>query len=459
MKQVLFALVLAANALLAPGLNAQAPAGETNWPQWRGPLGTGVAPVGQPPIKWDETTNIVWKVRLLGDGTSTPVIWGDKLFVQAARPASGESSTGSGSGKAKAGISKKGPPGGKGGKLGPGAIPPPTEPYQFVLICLDKNTGKTLWQKVCREELPHEGYRLGDGGYATASAMTDGQHVFAFFGSRGLYCFDMDGNLKWEQDLGNQETRNGFGEGATPALFNDTIIVPWDHEAEDFIVALDKHTGRELWRRPRDEPTTWATPLVVEHAGAAQVIMPGTNRLISYDLATGNTIWETEGLTLNAIPTPVAAGDVVYATAGYRGSKLLAIRLGSTGDITGTSAVLWRQDKDTPYVPSPLLSGQRLYFFKLNGAILTCLDTATGKPHYAATRIGDLGSSVYASPVAAGGHIYLVGRNGTTVVIKDSEKLEVVATNVLKDPIDASPAISGNRLYLRSRDNLYCIGQ
>jgi outer membrane protein assembly factor BamB len=383
------------------------------------------------------------------------------MFVQAARPASGESSIPApaadeakggfqgkgppgerGKGKASGppkgdfggeGGFGKGPPGGKGGKLGPGAIPPPSEPYQFILLCIDKNTGKTLWQKVCREEVPHEGFRAGDGGFATASAMTDGEHVYAFFGSRGLYCFDLEGNLQWEKDLGDQQTRNGFGEGATPALYGNTIVVPWDHEGDDFIVALDKRSGSELWRQPRNEPTTWATPLVVEHSGKTQVIMPGTNRLISYDLTTGNIVWQTEGLTLNAIPSAVHAGGVVYATAGYQGSKLLAIRLGGSGDITGTNSILWRQDRDTPYVPSPLLTSTgRLYFFKSNDALLTCLDVNTGKPNYAVSRI-DLGARVYASPVAAAGTIYLV--------------------------IDASPAVSGDRLYLRSRDNLYCIGQ
>jgi outer membrane protein assembly factor BamB len=471
---------------------AQSTTSDLNWPQWRGPQGTGAA-VGNPPVKWDASTNIVWKVAVPGDGTSTPVIWGDKIFLQAAGPVSGErSGPTTASGKASGNVGAQGPPGergksfgppkgdfggkgefggkkgfggkgpppgGKGGKLGPGSIPAPTEPYQFMLLCIDKTSGKTLWQKVCREEVPHEGYRLGDGGYATASAITDGEHVIAFFGSRGLYCLDLDGNLVWEKDLGDQMTRNGFGEGATPALHKDTIVVPWDHEGADFIVAIDKRTGNELWRRTRDEPTTWATPLIVEHAGGVQVVMPGTNRLISYDLATGKTVWETEGLTLNAIPTPVTADGIVYALAGYQGSKLLAIRLGGRGDITGTSAVLWRQDKDTPYVPSPLLVNNRLYFFKSNDAFLTCLDARTGKPHYAAVRIGDLGARVYASPVAAGGHVYLVGRNGTTVVIRDADKLETVSTNLLDDPIDASPAFSGDLIFLRSRENLYCIGQ
>jgi outer membrane protein assembly factor BamB len=426
---------------------AQDPA--ANWPQWRGPLWTGVAPQGNPPTEWSATKNVQWKVPIPGHGTSTPVIWGDKVFVPTAVPkTSGASSSANSSNQQKT----------KRGKGGFGGGPPPTEPYQFILMCLDRNSGRVLWQRVCREEVPHEGIREGDGSFAPASAMTDGQHVLAFFGSRGLFCFDMDGKPQWERDLGDQQTRNDFGEGATPALFGNTVVVPWDHEEEDFIVALDKRTGNEIWRQKRDEPTGWATPLVVAHAGQAQVITIGTNRTRSYDLASGKQIWETEGLTGNVIPTPVTAGGVVYVTSGFRGSKLLAIRLGGSGDITGTGSVLWRLDQDTPYVPSPLLSGERLYFFKSNSAILTCLDARTGKPHYSAQRIDGLGT-VYPSPVAAAGRVYLTDRRGTTVVIRDANELEIVATNSIGEPIDASPAIVGKQMFLRSHRSLYCIAE
>ncbi len=442
-----FSLSLACTLLAAvvPAI-AQEPA--ANWPQWRGPLGTGVSPQGDPPTQWSETKNVQWKVAIPGHGTSTPVIWGDKVFVQTAVPAMAASGN----------SSAKTSPQSKRGKGGFGGGPPPSEPYQFILMCLDRNSGQTLWQQVCREQVPHEGIREGDASFAAASAMTDGRHVLAFFGSRGLFCYDLAGNLQWEQDLGDQQTRNDFGEGATPALFGNTVVVPWDHEDDDFIVALDKRTGREIWRQERDEPTGWATPLVALHGGQAQVVTIGTNRTRSYDLASGRQIWETEGLTANIIPTPVAAGGVVYVTSGYRGSKLLAIRLGGSGDLTGSDAILWRLDQDTPYVPSPLLSDQRLYFFKSNNAILTCLDARTGKPHFSAQRIAGLGT-VYPSPVAAAGRVYLTDRKGTTVVIKDAEELEILATNVLAEPIDASPAIVGKQILLRSHSSLYCIAE
>lgn len=419
---------------------AQAQTMLADWPLWRGPLETGVAPQGNPPVKWDETTNIKWKIRIPGEGTSTPIILGDQVFIQAAYPAKNPSA-----GPARAD---------KGAKT----IPTPTDAYQFVLMSLDRHTGQTRWQRVVREEVPHEGYRPADGSYASASALTDGQHVFAFFGSRGLACYDLAGNFKWHKHLGQMQTRFGFGEGSTPAIHGNTIVVNWDHEGDDFLVALDKRTGEELWRQPRNEATSWSTPLIVEHDGKPQVVICATSRIRSYDLATGEQVWEHEGLTTNAIPSPVTKDGIIYATSGYQGSKLFAIRLGGTGDLTGSASVLWRLDRDTPYVPSPLLSGNRLYFFKSNNAILTCLDIRTGKPYYSAQRVEGL-QSVYASPVAAGGHVYLVGRNGTTVVIKDADTLEIVATNVINDPTDASPALVGNQLFLRSRQNLYCIAE
>jgi outer membrane protein assembly factor BamB len=326
----------------------------------------------------------------------------------------------------------------------------------MLLLCMDRQTGKTLWERVATEQTPHEGHHQ-DHGYASHSPVTDGEVVLAYFGSRGLYCYSLSGELRWKKDLGRMQTRNGFGEGSSPALAGRTVVINWDHEGADFIVALDRDSGRELWRQPREEPTTWGTPLVVRHGDGHQVVTNGTQRVRSYDLATGKLLWEHAGLTPNSIPSPVERGGVVYLTAGFRGNALHAVRLGRTGDLTGTDAVLWSHGRNTPYVPSPLLSGHRLYFFSGNQAILTCFDVRTGKPLIDAERIAGL-SGVYASPVAAAGRVYLVGRNGVTAVIKDADQLEIVATNRLDDPIDASPAAVGAHLYLRGREHLYCIG-
>jgi outer membrane protein assembly factor BamB len=250
-----------------------------------------------------------------------------------------------------------------------------------------------------------------------------------------------------------------FGEGSSPALHGDTLVINWDHEGDDFIVALDKNTGNELWRTPRDEDTTWATPLIVEHDGKAQVVTVGTNRIRGYDLASGKPIWDHDGLTANVIPTPVAKDGVVYAMSGFRGNELYAIRLGRSGDLSRTDAVAWSHNRGTPYVPSPLLYGDRLYFLSGNAALLSCFDATTGQAVVEGQRIDDV-EGVYASPVGAGGKVYLVGRNGVSAVLRHGgETLDVLATNRLDDRFDASPAIAGNELFLRGREHLYCIAE
>jgi outer membrane protein assembly factor BamB len=487
------ALCLAAGAWFAASLAQAAPPAEQDWPQWRGPLGTGAAPTANPPLEWSDSKNIKWKVAIPGEGTATPIVWKDQIFIQTAIPvdkkepapaADADAATdGAPAGEttpaAEPGAPATqspdntdrpqrergrrggrggpgGPPGGRGGRGGRnGRAPGSGGEYQFAVRAVDRKNGRTLWQQVARQEVPHEGHHA-DNSYASHSPVTDGTCLCAYFGSHGLYCYDLDGKLKWEKDLGKQETRNGFGEGSSPALFAGTVVVNWDHEGDDFIVAFDKETGRELWRKPREEHTTWATPLIVEHAGRAQVVTAATDKIRSYDLASGELLWECAGLTTNAIPSPVAANDMVYVTSGFKGNALLAIRLGRTGDLTGTDAIVWSHNKNTPYVPSPLLSGDRLYFYASNNAILSCFDVQTGKALFGPQRLEGL-RNVYASPVAGGGRVYLVGRDGAALVIKDADSLEVLATNQLDDSFSASPALVGPELILRGRAHLYCI--
>jgi outer membrane protein assembly factor BamB len=236
-------------------------------------------------------------------------------------------------------------------------------------------------------------------------------------------------------------------------------VVNWDHEGQSFIVALDKSTGKELWKVDRDEPTSWSTPLTIVHEGKPQVVVNATNRVRSYDLANGKVIWECSGMTVNAIPSPVTANGMVYVASGFRGSALLAIRLADArGDLSGSPAVVWKYDQDTPYVPSPLLYDGKLYFLKVNSGILSYFNAITGEPHYSRQRLEGI-ANIYASPVGAAGRVYLVGRDGTTLVIKNSASFEVLATNKLDDGIDASPALVDNEMYLRGRKFLYCIAE
>lgn len=451
-------VALALLALPAVLAAAPDPAG-SQWPQWRGPLQNGIAPEARPPVSWSESNNVAWKVRIPGSGTSTPIIWGNQIFIQTAISAGAETAAGSVKPETPASAAPaEGDQRRRGGSGGPGGgmrSETPGGAFRFALLSLDRETGKTQWQKSLREEVPHEGHHR-DHGFASHSPVTDGQHVWAYFGSRGLHCLDLKGDLIWSKDLGRMQTRNSFGEGSSPALFGDTLVVNWDHQGDDFIAAFDKKTGKELWRQPRAEDTSWATPLVVVHEGKPQVITSATSKIRSYDLATGKLLWECAGMTANVIPTPVAADGVVYPISGFRGAALLAIRLGGSGDLTGTDSILWRHGKNTPYVPSPLLYDGKLYFFSGNNGMLSCFEAKSGRALIDAERLDAL-QGVYASPLGADGRVYLVGRNGTAVVIKNSVSLEVLATNRLGEGIDASPAAVGRDLFLRGRTHLYCL--
>jgi outer membrane protein assembly factor BamB len=268
----------------------------------------------------------------------------------------------------------------------------------------------------------------------------------------------MKGRVAWGKQLGQMRTRNAFGEGSSPALHDGVLVVNWDHEGEDFIVAFDAASGREKWRRQREEPTSWATPHVTVHGGKAQVVVGGTNRLRSYDLQTGEPLWDAAGLTANVIPTPVSADGLVYAMSGFRGNALRAVRLADAkGEVAGPPALAWSYDRDTPYVPSPLLYQGGLYFLKSNSGILTQLDAATGQPRFS-ERL-EATPNVYASPVGAAGRVYVVGRDGATAVVAAAPQFKLLATNKLDDRFDASPAVVGDTIYLRGVKHLYSIAE
>jgi outer membrane protein assembly factor BamB len=430
MKSALTLFAGAAGLLGGPVLAASVSVeADKFWGQWRGPYATGVSRTATPPAEWSETRNIRWKVSLPGRGSSTPVIWGDRVFVTTAVAADGET-------RARGGIAHK-----------------------FVVMAIDRKTGKTVWERVAREEAPHEAAHPENGTFASASAITDGEHVIASFESRGLYAYDLSGKLVWEKDLGDKRMRNTFGEGSTPALYGNRLVVVWDHQGESFIAVLDKRTGAEVWRQPRQEIDTWFTPLVVSVNGRAQVITGAMNKIQSYDLETGQVVWHTAGLTMNPIPSPVAEDGMVFLMSGFRGNSLKAIRLADAkGDITGTSAIAWTMDRDTPYVPSPLLYDGVLYVLKSNNGILSTFDAKTGTPHYALQRL-DAVPNVFASPVGAAGRVYIPSRDGETLVIRHGPKFEVLAVNALDDGFDASPALVDGEIYLRGYRHLYCVAE
>src|SRR5688572_24513332 len=439
MRAAITSFLLWAGAVLAISSAGADGEGEKYWPQWRGPYGTGISKYADPPVTWSDNKNIKWKIEIPGRGSATPVVWGDRLFLLTALP-SGVPLTESH--KPRGGVT-------------------PRVAHSYKVLAINRADGKVVWEQTAREEVPHEASHQDNGTWASSSAVTDGQHVIASFESRGLYCYDLNGVLVWQKDLGDKRMRNEFGEGSTPALHGNTLVVVWDHfiPGESFIVALDKHTGKEIWRAKRDEIDTWATPLIVEHDGGLQVIVSGMNRLRSYDLQTGAVVWETAGLTMNPIPSPVAGDGMVFATSGFRGNSLKAIRLaGAKGDITGTPNVVWTLDRDTPYVPSPLLYDGILYILKTNNGVLSAFEAKTGKPHYQLQRLAKA-PNVFASPTGAAGRVYIPGRDGTTVVLRHGPTFEILAENTLADGFDASPAAVDRELYLRGYKYLYAIAQ
>jgi len=445
---------------------------QKQWPAWRGPLATGVAPHGDPPIEWSETKNVRWKTKLPAPGHASPIVWGDRVYVLAAVRTDKEGGSPAGAAKPAAALPAMGAvlpavltaeqetpppvPPAPAPQGGPPRPPAPTHVHRFVVLALDRATGKTLWETTVREEVPHEAGHV-TASLASASPVTDGERVYAFFGSRGLHCLDRAGKVIWSKDLGRMRTRNEFGEGASPALYGDTLVVNWDHEGDSFILALDKRTGEERWRVAREEPTSWSTPLVVRDGERTLVAVSATKRVRAYDLKSGAVVWEIGGLGPNCIPTPVADGERLFAMSGYREAAGFAVRYpGASGDLTTGDRVAWRIDSGLSYVPSPLLYDGTLYMLERFGNLLSSHDFKTGKPHYAKHRVEAV-SNVYASPVGAAGRVYLLDREGTAAVFRHGPTFELLAQNTLDDDFDATPAIAGRELFLRGHAHLYCI--
>lgn len=430
---------------------AQEGAEDAHWPSWRGPDGTGSAPTASIPLTWSEEENVRWKLELPGRGSSTPVVWGDHLFLTTAVETDRIPEGGTPAAEAPA------EEGGRRGR-GRGRGTPPTNVHEFWVLAVDRGDGTITWKTKVTETVPHEGGHPTNT-QASASAVTDGEHVLAFFGSRGLHCLDMEGELVWSKQFGRMQTRNQFGEGASPALHGDTVVIVWDHEGEDFIAALDKTTGEERWRVERDEPTTWDTPLIVQVGDTQQVIVTGTGASRGYDLESGEVIWSLGGMTTNCIPTPIHQDGRVWLMSGFRGAALQAVDLeGAKGNVALGEALAWSRNTNTSYVPSAVLHAGHLYFLRTNTGVLSCVNAGTGDVVYEGQRVGDI-RSVYASPVVAGEHLLVTSREGLTVVIEAGSDYEEVAANQLDDTFDASAVVLDDALILRGWNSLYCIAE
>ena len=398
-----------------------------NWAHWRGPTGNGVALNANPPTEWSTTKNVKWKVAVPGKGSSSPIVWGDRVFVSSAvqvKPAEG------------------------------GGLPT----YDFKAFCFDRKTGNLIWEKTAITSAPHQGTHATNS-FASASPCTDGERVYFHYGSRGLHCYTIDGEPVWHRQFGEMKTLNNFGEGSSPTLTGDKILVPWDHQGPSALFALNKKTGDIIWKEARDEPTGWCTPLVVENEGKKQIIMNGQNFARGYDLETGKEIWRCTGQTKRPVCSAVFANGIAYVGSGFQGAFIGAFKLTGKGDIQGTDKVIWTIKQDAPDIPTPLLTTTgRLYYYKGKSGLLTCTDAATGKQHYSAQRVDGV-ETPYGSPIEAGGNIYLTGRTGNIVVIKDSNELQVVSKNAMEEILNATPAPVDNELFIRGDDHLFCIAR
>jgi outer membrane protein assembly factor BamB len=423
--------------VIAGGIAVQA----DSWPRWRGPLATGEAPEGNPPVTWSEELNVAWKVSVPGKGLSSPIVHGGRVFVTTAEAF---------------GHPLESPEHEHEYDDGAHDNVVPDRRMRFDVLAYDVDDGALVWSTTVRTEQPHEAAHV-TGSWASPSAITDGKRLYASFGSRGLYALDLDGKVLWERDLGDMRVRHAHGEGSSPALRGDTLVVNWDHQGDSFLVALDTATGKTKWKTERDEITSWSSPLIVPVGDRVQVVVAATDRVRGYDLEDGSPIWECEGLSRNVVATPVATDGLVIVANSYDGKKMMAIRLaGARGDITGTEHVVWERDRDTPYVPSPVLHEGRLYFLKHSHGFLTAVEAATGKTLFGPVRLGPV-RNVFASPVVAAGRIYIPSRDGATLVAEAGTVFKTLAVNELDDSFSASPAVAGDALFLRGDRHLYKI--
>lgn len=413
------------------------------WPAWRGPMGTGVAPLADPPTRFSQQENLRWKTPIPGRGFSSPVVWGDHVFVTTATPAEELS------------VRDRGP---RRGRRGP--IPE----HRFQVVDLDLQTGRVRWRRTAVVAQPHEGHHPALSSLANASPVTDGQRVYAFFGSRGLFAYDFEGDRLWKRDF-DVEMRifNRFGESSSPALYGNTLVLLFDHEGQSFIEAVDKRTGARRWRRLRDEATSWGSPIVTVHEGRPVVIVSAGERIRAYDLDTGEDLWEVGGMTPHPIPTPVAGGGLVFAASGSSERRVRAIRLGQRGDLSTTDAVVWSLDRAAPYNPSPLLWDGILYLVRDGGlhtgsSRLSALDAPTGTAHYLEEKL-PIAATIKASPVGASGRLYLCTEEGNVIVVRHGRRFEVLEINDLGERFLASPAVVGDGLVLRGDRHVFCVAR
>jgi outer membrane protein assembly factor BamB len=420
------------------------------WPAFRGANASGVADGAPAPTRWNAATgeNVLWKAAVAGVAVSSPIVWGDRVFV----------STAVGS-DPKAGIRT-----GLYGDVEPVAD---QSKHQWRLIALDRRSGKVVWDRLAHEGVPKT-KRHPKSSQASPTPVTDGRRVIVSFGSEGVYAYDFDGKLLWQRDLGVlnagwfYDPDYEWGLGSSPIIWNGLVIVQCDIQKDSFIAAFDVATGAPKWRTAREEIPSWSTPSIYEADGRAELVTQATTFSRGYDPATGKELWRLGGNSEIAIPTPVMAPGLIIVTNGYRGVQpIYAIKPGSRGDLTlkgeetTSSAIQWSTRRGGPYIPTPVLYRDQLYVLQNNGVVAT-YNVATGQRIYQ-ERLGN-GGSFSASPVAADGKVYFTSEDGDVFVVKAGPAYELLATNAIGEILMASPAISNGVLFFRGLNHVFAIG-
>ena len=435
--------------LLAASLflrGTEAPTMAPNWPQWRGPDGQGISPERDLPTQWSPTRNILWKTPIPGHGYSSPIVWGKRVFLTAA--IEGPVVPGA---KAVRHLDKDGK-----GFAHPDAVGA-DHLQTFVVLCLDSETGKILWERIAFKGTPHDDHhRLNT--YATPTPVTDGRYVYAYFGAEGLYCYDFQGNRIWKTSLGPIATM-GMGVASSPVLYEELLIIVADQDngVNSFLAAVDKKTGREVWRVSRTALESWSSPILVRTPQRAELVVSARELVISYDPATGKELWRCSGPGHHPTATPVARHGLVVITAGRGEKRVFAVRLGGSGDLTGTPYVAWRYDRGTAHVASPILYGDHLYLIT-DGGMMTWLDAKTGHVRYRGARL-PVPTKFSASIVAFDGKILLSSEDGDNFLLEAGPRHKILHTNPIGEPIFSSPAIAGGKILIRSEKTLFCISK
>jgi len=435
-------LVLA--AALGQGVAARA---ADQWPQFRGPQSSGVSGAAGLPDAWSGTENVRWKTAIPGQGWSSPIVWGNRVFVTSAVQEEGKPEA------VKRGL-----------YMGGDRLPTKT-PHRWMVYCLDGETGKIVWERQAGRKVPEYGRHLKNS-FASETPVTDGERVYAYFGSLGLFCYDFDGKPLWSRSWGEFPTRFYWGSAASPVLHGDRIYVVNDNDRQSFLVAVDKLSGKEVWRVDRDEKSNWATPLVWDNGLRTEIVTPGTRKVRSYSLE-GKVLWELGGMSSITIPTPCAGHGLLYLSSGYvadRRRPVFAVRPGASGDVslkgeeTSNQYVAWCQKMAGPYNPSPLLYGEHLYVLYDLGQ-LACYDARTGREVYGRTRIAPQARAFTASPWAYDGKVFCLSEDGDTFVIQAGAEFKLLRTNAVGALCLATPAIAGGSLILRTEEHVLRIGR